>query len=350
MNRTVYNILLNIIRPFLKKPKQQVGVEERVVITLMYLAYGTPFEVIASMHKLGKTTVRNIVLETCEILWLHLSPIYLSEPSTAQYKGIAADFLKLWNIPNCVGAINGKHIAIVRPQNSGSLFYNYKKFYSIVLMASCDDRYTFTSASIGSYGGQSDGGVFQQSKFGKALLENKLPLPPRAPLWNESSTDFPHFFVADAAFPLKENLMRPYPGAQLPRNKAIFNYRLSRARRVIENSFGILTARWRVLRKVIDFSPKNCETIVLTCLVLHNFVMLNDHDRWYCPDTFVDTDTADHGILEGEWREDLESVGGALHSISSTRRNASCIAFRVRDFLAEYFINQGAVSFQEDRI
>ncbi|XP_039968238.1 uncharacterized protein LOC120780006 isoform X3 [Bactrocera tryoni] len=138
MNRPVYNLLKN--SPFLKKPKQQIGVEERVVITLMYLAYGTPFEIIASMHKLGKTTVRNIVLETCEIFWLNLCPIYLSEPTTAQYKDIAADFLKLWNIPNCVGAIDGKHIAIIRPQNSGSLFYNYKKFYSIVLMASCDAR------------------------------------------------------------------------------------------------------------------------------------------------------------------------------------------------------------------
>ena len=110
------------------------------------------------MHKLDKTRVRNIVLETFEILWSKLSTIYPSEPTTTQYKHIAADFLKLWNLPNRVGVIDGKHIAIIRQQNSGTLFYNYTRFYSIVLMAACDARYTFTSDSIGSYAGQSDGG------------------------------------------------------------------------------------------------------------------------------------------------------------------------------------------------
>ncbi|XP_036336243.1 protein ALP1-like [Rhagoletis pomonella] len=280
MNRRTYDILLNIMHPFLKRLKQQIGSKERLSITIMYLAHGTPFEIIASMHKLGKTTVRNIVLETCEMLWTELSPIYLSEPTVAQYTDIAEDFFKLWNMPNCVGAIDGKHVAITCPKNSGSLYYNYKKFYSIVLMATCDAKYTFTSASIGSYGGQSDGGIFQQTDFGRALLSNSLPLPPSTPLCRETTEVFPHFFVGDAAFPLKENLMRPYPGSQLPRYKTVFNYRLSRARRVIENSFGILTARWRVLRKVIDCSPENCEKIVLACLVLHNFVMLHDLERW----------------------------------------------------------------------
>ncbi|XP_036322219.1 protein ALP1-like [Rhagoletis pomonella] len=212
-------------------------------------------------------------------------------------------------------------------------------------MATCDAKYTFTSASIGSYGGQSDGGIFQQTDFGRALLSNSLPLPPSTSLCRETTEVFPHFFVGDAAFPLKENLMRPYPGSQLPRYKTVFNYRLSRARRVIENSFGILTARWRVLRKVIDCSPENCEKIVLTCLVLHNFVMLHDLERWYCPDNFVDRDDTEQGTVHGEWRHDLQNLGGPLPSISSHRRNASQSAYRLRDTLAHYFLNQGAVPF-----
>ncbi|XP_036348021.1 putative nuclease HARBI1 [Rhagoletis pomonella] len=346
MNRPVYDLLQTLLNPFLERPKKQISPEERLAITLMYLAHGTSFEIIASMHKMGKTTVRNIVLETCEIIWTTLSPVYLSEPTLAQYKDIADDFSRMWNMPNCVGAIDGKHIAITCPKNSGSLYFNYKKFYSIVLMATCDAKYTFTSASIGSFGGQSDGGVFQQTAFGRALLSNSLPLPPKTPLWRGSTEEFPHFFVADTAFPLKENLMRPYPGVQLTRSKTVFNYRLSRARRVIENSFGILTARWRVLRKVIDCSPENCEKIVLACLVLHNFVMLNDLKRWYCPENFVDTDDPEQVTTNGEWRRDLEDLGGPLTSITSNRRNASAAAFRLREKLTDYFLNQGAVPFQ----
>lgn len=104
------------------------------------------------------------------------------------------------------------------------------------------------------------------SPFGQALMDNTLPLTPPKPLSTGSTERFPHFFVGDAAFPLRTNLMRPYPGSNLPRTKRIFNYRLSRARRVIENRFGILTARWRILRTTIECNPTNCEKIVLACI------------------------------------------------------------------------------------
>lgn len=123
-----------------------------------YLAHGNSIQSIAWSYKLGKTTVRNIIFETCEVLWRLLSPIYVSEPTTSQYIDIEKDFRNMWNIPNCVGAIDGKHIALKCPPNSGSMFFNYKKFFSIVLMGACDANYTFIAACVGSYGSQSDGG------------------------------------------------------------------------------------------------------------------------------------------------------------------------------------------------
>jgi hypothetical protein len=60
----------------------------------------------------------------------------------------------------------------------------------------------------------------------------------------------PHVIVGDEAFPLKTYLMRPYPGSKSKGNneKSIFNYRLSIARRVVENAFGILSQKFPVFQ------------------------------------------------------------------------------------------------------
>ena len=79
---------------------------------------------------------------------------------------------------------------------------------------------------IGDSGSHSDGGDFANSGFGKALNNYLLSLPQASLLGNETEP-VPYCFVADAAFPLKKNLMRPYPGQQLPDDKCVFNYRLS---------------------------------------------------------------------------------------------------------------------------
>ena len=99
--------------------------------------------------------------------------------------------------------------------------------------------------------------MFSNSEFGQALENQSLPLPSSCPLPGTTPTSLPlpFVFVADEAFPLKENLLRPYPGKYLPEDQAIYNYRLSRARRIIENSFGILAARWRVFRRPICAEP-----------------------------------------------------------------------------------------------
>lgn len=166
------------------------------------------------------------------------SILYLLQvPSTVEdWKEIENGFRQRWNFPRCYGAIDGKHVTIRAPANCGSDFFNYKGANSIILLAVVDHDYCFRYINVGCNGKQSDGGVFQQSSLFEAL-ENNL-LPPGGCL------------VGDDAFPLKTYLMKPYSKITLSLEQKVFNYRLSRARRIVENAFGILASRFRIFGKL----------------------------------------------------------------------------------------------------
>jgi hypothetical protein len=252
---------------------------------------------------------------------------------------------QVWNFPNCIGSIDGKHILIQKPKQSGSEFHNYKHTESIVLMAVCDAAYRFTMVDIGQSGSQSDGGVFESSVFGTALLHGRMNLPePEALPGDPSGQPIPHMFVADEAFPLRPYLMRPFPGRQLDsREKRIFNYRLSRARRVIENTFGILSHRWHLLFRPIIAEPPKVVLLVKAMCALHN-LMRAKADQQYTPPGFIDSVSPDGRINEGFWRESQLAVLGqtGYHS-----RSATVAANSIRDHLVEYFSSpQGSIPWQ----
>ena len=95
-------------------------------------------------------------------------------PDRKHWESIAHQFHVKWNFPLCLGSLDGKHIVIQAPANSGSLYYNYKHTFSIVLMALVDANLRFTMIDIGSYGCNSDGGVFSHSEFGRRLVSSEL--------------------------------------------------------------------------------------------------------------------------------------------------------------------------------
>ena len=215
-----------------------------------------------------------IVPDVAAAIWDTMVQDFMPVPRKDDWKVIADVFAEKWQFPHCVGAIDGKHIAIKAPGRSGSLFRNYKGYFSIVLLAVADANHLFRVVDIGAYGGGSDGGVLAVSHFGRALREGTLDLPNDAPLPNaEHLGPLPYVFVGDQAFPLRRDLLRPYTRQSLHTDwHRIYNYRLSRARHIVESSFGVLTSRFRVYHGVIELNPDHAEKVVKATTILHNFL------------------------------------------------------------------------------
>jgi len=99
-------------------------------------------------------------------------------PREENWIKISNEFNKIWNFPNCTGAIDGQHIAIQCPLCAGSEYFDYKGFHSIVLQAMIDAHAKCITINVGDYGRSSDNGIFKESNFHKMLLHNELNLPP----------------------------------------------------------------------------------------------------------------------------------------------------------------------------
>ncbi len=115
--------------------------EERLAVTLRHLATGDSHSTIAMSYRMIPTTVGRIIMETCRTIWsILIKSGFLKAPSTQkEWKEMAQKFETKWNFPNCVGAIDGKHVVMQAPPRSGSTFFHYKlsSFLSVVFLLHC---------------------------------------------------------------------------------------------------------------------------------------------------------------------------------------------------------------------
>ena len=131
-------------------------------------------------------------------------------PTSEKWVEISQRFENVANFPNCIGALDGKHVRIEKPTRSGSLFYNYKDYFSNVLMAICDADYCFIYVDVGSYGGNCDANVFRNCQFWDRMNEGTLEIPGPKSLPGTNGPALPHVIVADEGFGLSDHIMRPY--------------------------------------------------------------------------------------------------------------------------------------------
>lgn len=261
------------------------------------------------------------------------------------------EYNKKWNFPHCIGSMDGKHIALQAPIHSGSEYFNYKGFFSLVLLAVVDANYCFIYVSVGCQGRLSDGGVYNSSTL-KELLENsKLDIPPSTCLPGRTVLPVPFVLLADDAFALTKHVMKPFPGLhEKGSDERVFNYRHCRGRRVVENVFGILSVVFRVLRKPLLLEPENADKVVLACVHLHNFLRRSESSSSsYTPQgTFDCEDLRTGTIIPGQWR--VESMPGeTLLHLKRVPKKPSQLAKEVRKEFSAYFKSkEGSVSWQDE--
>ena len=130
---------------------------------------------------------------------------------------------------------------------------------------------------------------------------------------------------------------------------------MSRARRCIENAFGILVARWRIFRTPIIAKIENIERFIRAAMVLHNYLRTEEPgvptSQQYVPPGFVDLENSDGSVTPGTWRNETSGETGVT-SIGRLGSNMSAkTVCEIRDNFANYFISPaGAVPWQDNII
>ena len=244
-------------------------------------------------------------------------------------------FESRWQFPNACGAMDGKHVTTTCPPDSGSTYYNYKHRFSTVLYVVVDANYNFLYIEVGTNGRVNDAAVFANSDFNAALRTNSLHVPERG------------VFLGDDAFPLRTDLLKPFPRAsRLTETQKVFNYRLSRARRVVENAFGILVAKFRVFETAIALNHETTNDLVRAACALHNWLRKTSAPA-KAPDTREGL-VAEEGARAARGSD--VNHGGLVNLPPYATKEPQKAAAETRLHYAERFMTTDAVPWQWSRI
>ncbi|CAN7977956.1 unnamed protein product [Ixodes persulcatus] len=297
--------------------KTAITVEKRVAISLYRLCSTAEERTIGHLFAVGQSVVNETYREFCDVVIEELEARTITMIRNEDLDNHMREFQGVLGFPNAIGALDGCHLPVSPPKDLAVDYHNYEGWYSVILLALVDHRYLFRYISVGTPGRCHDASVYRRSPLAHLLEQNQTAVPRVM-----GGTEIPPLVLCDQAFPLTRNLMKPFPHSlNHPQGKGDFNYALSKARRVVENAFGRLKARFRIVLKRMEMRIDHVNTVVRACCTLHNICeMLNDgaEKQW------VD---AARKIEENAKREQ------PMHRTKATEDGANA----VRDALVAYF-------------
>ncbi|XP_064469812.1 putative nuclease HARBI1 [Ornithodoros turicata] len=269
---STFKYLVDVCRPRMERlptaMREAIPVEKRVAISLYRLGSSAEDRTVANLFSVGRSTVNEIFREFCAVIVSELEKGAVRMPTQEEMNRQVESFEAALGFPQAMGALDGCHFPVSPPKEFAPDYHNYKGWYSIILLALADHKYQFRYVNVGSPGRCHDSHVYHRSSL-CGLVQSSLFESSRMVL---QGVNIPVLILCDQAFPLTQNLMKPFPhiGTLTPAQRR-FNYQLSQARRVVENTFGRLKARFRCVLKRMENDIENVPMTIRACCVLRNF-------------------------------------------------------------------------------
>ncbi|XP_055622830.1 putative nuclease HARBI1, partial [Toxorhynchites rutilus septentrionalis] len=277
-DRCTFNLLVKKLHRLQREDtlwRSAIWLEKRIAIALYAFGSSAEYRTIGSLFGVGRTTTGELVIEICNaVVDVVQHEVFDAYPPTSEkISEIVGGFEKL-GFPQCYVAIDGCHIEVKVPKNEATDYYNFKGWHSVILFAAVDHRYRFTYINVGVPGRSNDSTIFENSKLKKVHCTNETF---KAHSKLIEGVVVPILLIGDSAFRLSNQVMKPFLfSVDQPEHEKLFNYHLSACRRVVENAFGHLKARFRRIGKGLEVDLNNVNTIIKTCCILHN--LCNNHN------------------------------------------------------------------------
>ncbi|XP_030372727.1 putative nuclease HARBI1 isoform X1 [Scaptodrosophila lebanonensis] len=350
MNATTFEHLLGLVGPLITKKdtlmRSAISAKCRLMLTLRYLATGEKFRALQRTFRVPHTTISKLVPEVCAALYRVLKDDYIKFPSDeSEWKQISDGFNTILNFPNCIGAIDGRHVVMVAPASTERIYHNYKRLFSIVLIGVVDANYKFIYIDVDSNGKAPADGIFQHTPLSEGLLANNYKLPMDAPL-PLRQLPMPFLMVGGDALPLNRRVLKRYLQTDLCPMEEVFNYRLSRAYSSIENAFGVLSYKFSVLNSPIALNPEKTRLVTLACCALHNYLL--EMAPNYITRATVDRYESNGLLIPGKWHKSTESK--TFHALEPHTAFLDEGVKDIQDEFIEYFIEEGDLHYQYNHI
>ena len=246
--------------------KPRMGPAKEIYMYLWYISNTITYRQLGNLFGVSKASAWRVVNRVSAWV-LSISHLYIKWPEGNQVLTAASKFEMIKGIPHIIGAIDGTHVTIKAPRENKADYFDRKKNYSLVLQAIVNADKLFIDVFCGEPGSLHDSRVLRRSNIYQHIIDNELSV-------------FPHntFIIGDSAYPLTNWLIPPFKeNGALSGLQKKFNFIHSSTRMVVENTFGLLKARFRRLLHFTEHTDLTiCAQIISSCCVMHNICMMQD--------------------------------------------------------------------------
>ena len=326
ISRDTFQFILNeIVGDIMRRDttmRRAVSAKRRLAILLYYLSSTAEYRTIANLFGVSISFVCTCVKEVSTAIVQKLQSQFITIPKGNELDEIMRTYKDKWQFPMCAGAIDGTHIPIIAPLVDHADYVNRKGYHSIVMQAVVDCKYLFRDIVVGWPGSVHDARIFSNSNLYRKGNENELF--PSNLSQRLQGCEIQPLLLGDPAYPLLPWLIKAYPeNVNTPNIERNFNYRLSRARMTVENTFGRWKGRFQKFLKRVDMQVQTLVTVVAASCILHNICELQNNS-----------------FLE-EWQPDVIPLDQPPPLVSHAER-ATSDATDVRDALTQLFESEAS--------